>query len=539
MSTAHASPSIADRILGLRDSAPHHPWLATADGSWLTVEQTVGATLDVAERLAGEGAQPGDRIVIALTNSPAFRLLELAALLTGMVRVALTPRLHPREVARIADDCDARVICCDSGRVEAFHDAVNERGLCSAVAGFDSVFEFDGAAEFSGVDDIPRRADDRLLERRGTEPAMLLYTSGTTGAPKGASVSHRAWLAQLDLALEQLPPIGPDDRVLAVAPMAHFGGSMALDAALVGASTLTMARFEPVDVLDTVLSAGITVLPLAPIMVAMLAESAPPELVARAARQLRAIPYGGSPLAFSRLVTAARAFPGLLHQYYGLSETLAPVAALRAADHDRAVRLFDDGRLAEAEAILSSAGVVARGTQVRIDPVGEAAGHAVGETSEPGRLSVRSPLVTDGYWGPQGELRPATDSEGWFATGDLGSLDAAGRLHLHGRGDDMIISGGFNVIPAEVESVIRTVDGVADVAVVGVPDDRWGQRVHATLVLGHPARLLDEVTADIEAACRSAMAAFKRPLSFDVVPELPRTALDKVDRRALRARLAP
>ncbi|MBN9608230.1 MAG: hypothetical protein BGO26_20645 [Actinobacteria bacterium 69-20] len=533
MSTAHASPSIADRILGLRNRTPHHPWLATADGAWLTVEQTVGAALGVAERLAREDARPGDRIVIALTNSPAFRLLELAALLTGMVRVALTPRLHPREVARIAADCDARVICCDPGRVEAFHDAVNERGLCSAVAGFDSL------AGFSGVDDIPRRADDRLLERRGTDPAMLLYTSGTTGAPKGASVSHRAWLAQLDLALEQLPSIGPDDRVLAVAPMAHFGGSMALDAALVGASTLTMARFSPVDVLDTVLSDGITVLPLAPIMVAMLAESAPPELVARAARQLRAIPYGGSPLAFSRLVTAARAFPGLLHQYYGLSETLAPVAALLATDHDRAVRLFDDGRLAEAEAILSSAGAVARGTQVRIDPVGEAAGHAVGETSEPGRLSVRSPLVTDGYWGPQGELRPATNSEGWFPTGDLGNFDAAGRLHLHGRGDDMIISGGFNVIPAEVESVIRTVEGVADVAVVGVPDDRWGQRVHATLVLGHPTRPLDQVTADIEAACRAAMAAFKRPLSFDVVPELPRTALDKVDRRALRARLAP
>lgn len=452
-----------------------------------------------------------------MTNSPMLRVVEFGVLLMGSVRVALSPRLNVREIVRIAGDCAASAICCDPQNVAGVRSWAEHEGVPAAVM---------------AVDDTvigSRRSPECGPELDASGPAMLLYTSGTTGMPKGASVSHAAWLRQMTLALEQLPPLSGADRVLAVAPMAHFGGSIAIDAALAGASTIVHSKFDPRVVLETVVTERVTVLPLAPIMVSMLVESAPAELVTRAARQLRAIPYGGSPLPVPRLLTAARAFPGLLHQYYGLSETLAPVSALSAADHDRAVRAVDDGRDDEATAILSSAGFVARDTEVRIDP-----GHGGG----PGLVSVRSPLVTSGYWSPGGVLRSATDEDGWFATGDLGSIDGDGRLRLHGRDDDVIITGGYNVVPAEVESVIRTVAGVVDVAVVGVPDRTWGERVHATLVLAVPGPALADVTVAIERACRTQIASYKRPLSFDVVDELPRTALDKVDRAALRRRLA-
>lgn len=512
--------SITGAILALAQECPECEWLQKDDGAWLTVAETVDRAMNAASWLHDNGVRPTDRVVIVMDNSPLFRILEIATFLMGAVRVALTPRLHPREVVRIAADCEARVICCDPSRAP---------GLASALAGAASrsarpavVLPVDpGTGEVS-----PRHRVG--IVREPSDPAVLLYTSGTTGAPKGATVSHRAWMRQVDIAMEQLPPIDRHDRVLLVAPMAHFGGSMALDAALLGAATTMRAAFEPVEVLETVLTERITVLPLAPVMVSMLVDAAPPELVARAARQLRAIPYGGSPLAFGRLLAAARAFPGLLCQYYGLSETLAPVTALTSEEHDRGVRAADSGDLATAAAILTSAGFAARDTEVLIRPGADGTG--------PGAVCVRSPLVTHGYWGHGGALRPATTEGGWFVTSDLGTFGDDGLLRLHGRHDDVIISGGFNVIPDEVEAVLRGVPGVRDVVVIGVPDEKWGERVHAVLVLDDPNRDIEELASAIEAACRAEIAAYKRPRSLEVVAALPRTALEKIDRRALRAR---
>jgi acyl-CoA synthetase (AMP-forming)/AMP-acid ligase II len=246
---------------------------------------------------------------------------------------------------------------------------------------------------------------------------------------------------------------------------------------------------------------------------------------------LRAVPYGGSPISAEALAAAAQRLPGVLSQFYGLAEALAPVSWLSPGDHDEAARDFAAGgdRRERARERLSSAGTWIPALEARLVD---------------GEVVVRGDVVLPGYWNRPELTARVRSPDGWFSTGDLARIDRDGYVHLVDRKNDVIISGGFNIFPGEVERVIAGVDGILEAVVLGLPDERWGEGVHAAVVLDESAGRrysgaegADALLRAVTEACRSRLAGYKKPLGVHRVDVIPRNAFGKVDRRALRALL--
>lgn len=490
----------AHRRFGTRVAVLPDEW-AAADTPPLTYDALLAAAGRVAAALAALGIAPGARIVLALDNRPEMVVLERALALWGYVRVALSPRLHPLEIDYIAEDCDAALVVCETRH-----------------AG-----ELKHAARIVPVDAQPGFAIalQDLLHADAPAPAMpsaspddivsLMYTSGTTGRPKGAINTQRAWATMARNVASMLPPIGADDVLLHAAPMSHFSGSVSSAYLIGGAAIATLRRFDPRATLDRMHATRATCLPLVPTMIAALVQSADP--ATSPASTLRALPYGGSPISPGTVARARALFGPVLVQFYGMSEALIPVTCLGADEH---------GPGPDENHRLSTAGRPVPGCEVRLDAV----------TDGIGEMCVRGPNVSAGYWARDG-MRAAVDAQGWLHTGDLASIDAEGRLRIVDRTRDVLISGGFNIYPAEVERVIAGVEGVADVAVIGVPHDRWGEAVMA-LIVAEPGRdVRDDTILD---ACRAQLAGYKKPLAIGRLDAFPKTSTGKTDKRRLRER---
>lgn len=442
-------------------------------------------------RTLGVGA--GDRVLLALRNTAALRLVEHAIWKLGAVRVSLTPRLHPEEIAAIGEDCDAVVLVCEAS-------AVDEVALRSP-----------GRLTISPDDALLAPAAESLPSAsvEADDLAMMLYSSGTTGRPKGVEVTHRMWAAQFAAVQDRLPAMGPTDVVAVAAPMAHFAGSISLDYAFAGAATIPVAEFDASSFLQLAADLGATVLPMVPVLLTMITREqrrAPVPLPA-----LRAIVYGGSSMAEPDARDAAAAFPGALNQFYGLAEALAPITALSPADHD-------DPEL--------------RRTAGRFTGVAE---HRIVDDE----LHLRGEVVASRYWRNEEQTAAAFDEDGWYRTGDLVAVHPSGAVEIVGRRSDVIITGGFNVSPGEVEAVLRLLPGVDDAVVAGTEHDRWGEGVSAFVVLDTAGMRSYPTVADLHAAvvhaCRRRLAAYKSPVRTWIVDELPRNGAGKVDRRRLRA----
>lgn len=488
-------------------------------GRWLTFAETARLSSGIDQILHGAGAKVGDRVILYLENSPVARLIDQTLLGCGYVRVALSPRLHPREVAEIVADSEASVVCCSPQHEDEVRAALRARGVTAAVLGFESTDEqrallFDAAPSLAPA--------TRMAHG---ETAMLMYSSGTTGKAKGVVITHASWIAQANHALAHLPTITNDDLVVLAAPMAHFAGSIGVDCLLEGARTVILSPFDPVAVIDAVASHRATILPLVPTLLARLLD----EVAVRpqSVSSLRSLPYGGSPSPAETLLVAARNLPGVLTQFYGLAEALAPLAVLSADDHDRAAAALPGTEAANvAIARLSTAGRWVSEIEHR-------------EGSQ-GSISVRGNVVMGGYWNNEA-LSESVLRDGWLTTGDVGRTDADGYLHILGRSSDLIISGGYNVYPREVERVIEGVPGIAEVAVVGLPDAHWGEGVHAFVALVPSSPFTDprfgaaELEGAIRAACRAAIASYKKPVGIHVIESMPRNHFGKIDRAALRA----
>lgn len=484
---------------------------------WFSFAEVAAIAAGIAARLLDAGAEAGDRVVVHLDTGPLARAVDHALLGHGFVRVALSSRLHPREVAAIAADAEAAIVICEAARADELRAAIASAPCRARIVTFD-----DGGATPSRLREAATPAP--LLPRASDDPLMLMYSSGTTGTPKGVVVTDATWLAQLDRALAQLPPITSDDVVVLAAPMAHFGGSIGLDCMMRGTRTVVVDPFEPHRVLDTIQRHRGTVVPLVPTLLGRLVDALPGRDDAVAS--VRAVPYGGSPVPTDVLVRAARYFPRSLVQFYGLAEALAPLTALSPDDHRRAARrLASSPDDAAARAHLQSAGRWTPGIEHRIVD---------------DELHVRGDTVMPGYWRRDG-LTAAALEDGWFRTGDLGETDAEGYLHLRGRRSELIISGGFNIHPREVEQVIEQLPGIAEVAVLGLPDERWGEAVHAVVVLesrsaDDPPTHPDDLARAVREACLARIASYKKPVGIHVLPAIPRNSFGKVDRAAIRAR---
>jgi acyl-CoA synthetase (AMP-forming)/AMP-acid ligase II len=489
---------------------------AVQNGGRLSYRRARAASELIAAALVGAGLEPGDRVAVLAKNSIEFLLLYYAASRAGVVPVPLNYRLAPAEWAWIVEDARARLLIAGAEYVPA---ADGIRDVLATVERFVTIGgEAPGWTSWDAwLAVAPATTVDRVV---GDGHVLYqMYTSGTTGRPKGALLTHRAVtanLAQFGLAFE--PRFG--ERWLLVVPMYHASGAMTSFAAINGGGCLVIHRdFNPAEVVRALAEDGIGRTSLVPAMI-QACLVAVPDAAARAYPSLRFIAYGASPIAEGTLRRAMATFKCEFLQAYGMTETSAVLTYLLPVDHARA--------LADKPGLLLSAGRPIAGTELRI----------VDEQDRPvpngtiGEIVARGPQLMQGYWNRPEETAEALRG-GWMHTGDAGVLDDEGYVYVQDRVRDMIVSGGENVYPRVVEDVLFEHPAVADAAVIGVPDPRWGETVKAVVVLRPDARATEE---DVIEFCRGRLGGFERPRSVDFVDTLPRNPTGKVLKRLLRER---
>ncbi len=495
--------------------------VAVVDGAQrLSYGELGGQVHQLVRALRRSGLEPHDRVMLLSRNRVEFVIADQAAFVGGFVRVALSPRLHPAEVEVIVADCDPAVIVTEAEWVPALAALPPRPSGRRLIVDVDVDARWTGDESAVGWNDVLARGeggDEAGAPCSADDPAALLYTSGTTGKPKGATLTHRNWVAMIRNSMAELPAISEDDVVLDAAPLSHLGGYVALTYFARGASHILHRTFEPERILATLGDAGITAMALVPTMLNQLVLAGEGHDLQLSS--LRTIVYAGSPIAPDRLARAAELFGDVLVQFYGLSEAPMPLTALSTGAHRAAL----NGR----PELLGSAGRANTFVELRVlGPGGADAGPGT-----VGEIVVRGDTIMTGYWNNVAATAAMIDHDGWLATGDLGVLDKDGFLSIVDRRSDMIITGGFNVYSTEVENAIHTIPGVAETAVVGLPDDTWGEVVTA-FVVRRPGHLVsaDEVTQ----ACQERLAGYKKPRSVHFVSELPKTGSGKIKRRELR-----
>ena len=467
----------------------------------------------VAQALAAEGVGPGDRIAFIDKNGPEYFEVLFGGGKANAVNVAVNWRLVPREMEYTVNDAQAKVLVVGPDFVGHLEE------IESSLTTVKKVVVIGGHARHEGYDDWVGRhpAEDTGVTAAPDDVAIQLYTSGTTGLPKGVMLTN----TNLGALVPQVSPQWSLDATsvnLVAMPLFHIGGSgWALVGMWNGAHSILVREFVPTDVLDVIERNDVTNALLVPAMLQFL--SAIPGAAERDFSRLRSIVYGASPITNEVLVRSMRTFHCDFIQVYGLTETTGAVTQLDAADHD------PDGPRAN---LLRSAGKAYPWVEIRIVG-GDGEDVAPGQVGE---LWIRSVQVMKGYWNKPEETAKAITPDGWFKSGDAGFVDPDGFVFLTDRVKDMIVSGGENVYPAEVENALSGHPAVADVAVIGVPDDRWGETVKAIVVAKEGA---DVASAEVIIAyARERLARYKCPTSVDFVAELPRNPSGKILKRELR-----
>ncbi|TIC80120.1 class I adenylate-forming enzyme family protein [Nocardioides sp. GY 10127] len=522
-----ASPvaDLTDLLASAAREAPERVAVVESGGRRVTWAELDAETNRVAHGMVAAGLVAGHRVAIASANRLEFVTTYLAVLRIQAVAVPLNPRSSPAEVEHALADSGAVMVVADEVAVGAVRTAV--AALAERAAG-------DGTLPRPGVRRAPRivlvgstlapgersydhlRATGTQLVRPVLDPeklAVLLYTSGATGRPRAAMLSHRALLANVDQLAQVDPPlIHGDDVVLGVLPLFHVYGLGAVLGSVLRhrARLVLVTAYDPVDTLELVEDEACSVVPIAPVV---LQQWRTAENLAERLGPVRLLLSGSSMLepAFVEEVTALTGVP--VHQGYGLTEAAPVVTSTLCSVHNHA----------------GSVGAAIPGVEIRLE---DGAGRAP-EPGDPGQVLIRGDNLFSGYW-PDGADGPGP--EGWWNTGDVGFLDEEGDLWLVDRVKDLVIVSGFNVYPVEVEEVILDVEGVRAAAVVGVADARTGEAVVAYVL----APGLDEAGAAalaerVRAHCASRLARFKQPAHVAVVDELPMTVTGKVRKGILRA----
>ena len=464
------------------------------------------------QALQARGLRRGDAIATLSSNRPEAFLVTAAAYLMGMRVTWMHPLASEDDHAYILEDSGVEALFVDPGPF-----AGRAAALRARVPGLRRVFGLGPGADGEDVLAASVAFEPAPLVSRAhvDDVCTLIYTGGTTGRPKGVIHTHRVHvtMAMTELAEWDWPE---EVRFLAATPISHATGAMIL-AVLLRSGTFVLDRgFEPQRFLELVERHRITCTFLVPTMIYVLLDH--PGLADADLSSLRTIIYGASPMSPARLVEGMRRFGPVFMQLYGQSEVPNCITVLRRHDHD-------PQRHPER---LASCGLPVAGLQVRLlDDDGREV--PVGEVGE---ICCRGPLVMAGYWNKPEETARAF-RHGWLYTGDLARRDADGYLYIVDRSKDMIISGGFNVYPREVEDVLTRHPGVAAAAVIGVPDAKWGEAVKAVVVRRAGADVAAEA---LIALVRDAKGAVQAPKSVDFVDALPVTGLGKPDKKALRAR---
>ncbi|WP_224447967.1 AMP-binding protein [Haloprofundus salilacus] len=536
----------------LERTARHHPDATALSGRGVRGERSYRELADHVRRLAGGlaelGVERGDRVAILTRNHAAFVETSFALYRLGASKVPLNSMLTPREHDMLVDDADADVLVTEASF--ANHCAEMESSVRATV-----VVDGDGNGDGDGVTadawkesapGVDVRSYDSLLDADPTDrpvdialddPCAVMYTSGTTGRPKGVQHTHGTWLTTA-LGLKDVLDQRAGEVTLHAAPLTHGSGFLVESTVLSGGANHVEDGFAPDRFLDAVESRGVNTVFLAPTMVYKLLDAYDG---GRDTSSLKNVYYAGSPMSAARLAEGMERFGDVFVQSYAQMECPMLVTLLDRDDHRRAL----DGN----EERLASAGREVDIAHVRVvDDDGREV-----STGEPGEVVVTGPHVTPGYLNLPEETEaafselPTSDANGeseaqeasgrWLHTGDIGRLDDEGYLYIMDRKKDMIITGGMNVFPREVEEVVIEHEEVSNAAVIGVPDDYWGEKVTAIVEPRPDADVdADRLAAEVTERCAESLAAYKKPKTVEVVDELPRSSYGKVLKTELRER---
>ena len=459
------------------------------------------------------GLTAGDRVAIVMRNRPEYLEAMFGIWHAGMVVVPVNARLHRDEIKYILEHSEAAVVLTDDDHADDVLSLVDEVATLRA-----SVL-----TPGPQWQQLLAHEPIALVDRLADDPAWLFYTSGTTGRPKGATLTHRNLLMMSLSYFADIDPVSPDDCILHAAPISHGSGLYGMPHIAKGAvSVIPHSGGVDGDEIATLLNRwpGMTFF-AAPTMVKRLASD--PAIAAANLDRLKAIIYGGAPMYLADLEDALAVFGPRLAQIYGQGETPMTITALSKAEHA-------DSSHPNWRERMQSVGTIRTDVDVRVvDEEGNEL--PVGEIGE---VVVRGGVVMTGYWN-QPEATADTIRNGWLYTGDMGSFDADGYLTLRDRSKDLIISGGMNIYPREVEEVILQHPGVKAVAVVGRPDPEWGEAVVAFVVVDDGA--VTPTSADLDQTCLERIARFKRPKEYRFVASLPTNNYGKVVKRELREQL--
>ena len=466
----------------------------------------------VAGGLRARGLLPGDRVLLCLENCGEFVELMFGCWVAGLCAVPANARLHPREVEYIAGNSRARLLVATPGLAEAL------TPLAGTVDTVDAVIST-GTAEYDAL--VTNGENLRPETGNPTDHAWLFYTSGTTGRPKGAVLTHRNLLFMSQCYYADIDRLDERDTHLLAASVSHGAGLYALPFLLQGAHQIVLPHFDVPAILDVMQHHERVSLFAAPTMLTRLAHA--PEVAGADLANLKTIYYGGGPMYVADLEKALGLFGPRLYQLFGQGESPMTITGLNQRLHANSTHPRWHERL-------GSCGVARTGVLVRV--VDEDDREV--PPGEVGEIVTKSDCVMEGYW-----ENPAANAEtlrgGWLHTGDLGSMDEDGFLTLRDRSKDMIISGGSNIYPREIEEVLLRHPEIVEASVVGRPHPDWGEEVVA-FVVARPETEVPE--AALDKLCLDHIARFKRPREYRFVDALPKNNYGKVLKIELRRQLA-
>ncbi|MGA0606924.1 long-chain-fatty-acid--CoA ligase [Phenylobacterium sp. VNQ135] len=479
------------------------------EGRTLTYAELDRRSDQVAGLLQAARVKPGDRVGWLGRASEAWYEIFFGAAKARACLAPINSRLAPPEIAFILDDSGADVFfvspeffACAEAVVAQIDRPIRVIAVGGVHPGFDS---FETLRDAAPAPDLVRPThEDDILQ---------LYTSGTTGLPKGVRLTHGNYAAFLQLRYE-VPGFAydADDTVLILMPLFHVAGTnISFSGLASGGRIVLMADFDPPRVLETIERARVNHTFLAPVMINVLLQT--PGIEATDFSAMKTVSYGASPISEAVLKAATDRFGCGFIQFYGMTETCGAGTTLSPADHR---------------------GELFRSCGHSWPQLGVRVANEAGEelpAGEIGEIEIRGPIIMAGYWNRPEATAETIRPDGWLRTGDAGFMNDDGFFFVHDRLKDMIVSGGENVYPAEVENAILGCPGVADAAVIGVPDDKWGEAVKAVCVK-KPGEEPDP--ADIIAWARQRIAGYKAPKSVDFIDALPRNPSGKVLRRELR-----
>ncbi|BBG02617.1 MULTISPECIES: class I adenylate-forming enzyme family protein [Pseudonocardia] len=504
-----------DRVISpvarrIRDRAAAQPdavclrWEFDGEPVELTYRRTWVGVEAAAEGLRGRGIGPLNKVAVLSPNDPRVVVATIAVLTVGAAWLPVNSRESVDTIAGLLEQfgCDLLVVHPDL-RAVATEIAARVPGL-------------GGVVELDQLSSVPA---DRPAARAGDEAdrelAAIFPTGGTTGRPKGVAFTHERLAAIVD-AYAQVQAV-PGDVYLAAAPLTHVGGRICLSVVASGGAVVILPSFDETAVLAAIDRHRVTTLTVTPTMLYRLLDA--PHRDSYDTSSLRALVYGGAPTALSRIREALAVFGPVLEGGYGQTESPMFITRFRADEH------LVDGAAAP-DVRLRSVGRPTAVSEVRIvDPEGDDL-----PAGEPGRILVRGAFTMAGYYRDPAATASRTEADGFRSTGDIGFLDADGFLTLVGRETDLIITGGFNVYPAEVETVVAAQPGVRECAVFGLPDQTWGEAVVA-VVSAEEGAVVDP--GALRRAVRPLLGGVKTPKRIEVVDELPRNDNGKILKRVL------